>query len=183
VFFNLVGGSLTLLSIQLPWVVVNGSFPFSVQQDGLYAVALYWILAGATLSFVSRYGGLMTLVGMLAFAGEPYISSGYFRAGEGVLLAALGAFLTFAGTRWSIPRDLVKRREVIGGVLYTVGFLVILTIAVSWFVYDGILLVGDQLIVEAPLLLVGVFLTGVGLKLFLSPERRENSLSVLTTAA
>jgi hypothetical protein len=159
-------------------------YPVSLQSGGVYAVVLYWALAGAILSFLSRYGGAMTLVGIIAIVGEPYASFGSTGPGFGVLLALFGALFTFAGVRWSIPRFLMRRREIVGGVLYSVGFLIILTLIISSGLYGGFFSSGgSQLIASAPLLLVGVFLTGLGLKLFLSPERRERSLSVLTNTA
>ena len=184
VFFNLVGGSLTLLSLQLPWLTINGIFQVSVLPEGLYLVAFYWILAGAILSFLSRYGGLLTLFGIFAFAGEPYASYGFVRVGEGILLASGGMILTLTGASWSIPGTLLRRREIIGGVLYTVGFLIILTLVISSFVYGNFLTVldGEAFVVEMPLLLVGLFIIGIGLKLFLSRETRDRSLKAVSTS-
>ncbi len=116
----------------------------------------------------------MTLVGIIAFVGEPYASFGSARPGLGVLLAFFGAVFTFAGVRWSIPSEIFRGHEIVGGVLYSVGFLIILTLVISSFIYGGLSATGSsQLIVGAPLLLVGIFMTGLGLKLFLAPERRE----------
>lgn len=177
VFFNVLGGSLTLLSVQLPWMTINGTYPISVESSGIFAVMFYWALAGAILSFLSRYGGVMTFVGLIGFMGEPYISYRLASPGLGVLLAFAGAILTFAGVRWSIPRGIVRGREIIGGVLYSVGFLIILTLIVGSVVYGGLFSIGsNQLIVAAPLLGIGVFMTGLGLKLFLEPERKESVL-------
>ena len=177
IFFNILGGSLTLLSVQLPWMTIYGMYPISVQPDGLYAAAFYWALAGAILSFLSRYGGAMTFVGIITFVGEPYMSFGSAGPGFGVLLAFAGAIFTFAGVRWSIPRTLIKGKEMIGGLLYSVGFLIILTLIISSGLDRGVLSFGaSRPIVAAPLLLVGVFMTGLGLKLFLASERGESSL-------
>src|SRR6266705_159989 len=174
IFFNTLGGSLTLLSVQLPWMTINGTYPVSVESGGIFAVIFFWALAGAILSFLSRFGGAMTLVGLIGFMGEPYISYRLANPGLGVLLAFAGAILTFAGVRWSIPSEIVRRHEIVGGVLYSVGFLIILTVVVTSFVYGGLFSTGsDQLIVAAPLLLIGIFMTGLGLKLFLTPERRQ----------
>ena len=116
----------------------------------------------------------MTLVGLIGFMGEPYISYRLASPGLGVLLAFAGAILTFAGVRWSIPSGIFRGHEIVGGVLYSVGFLIILTLVISSFIYGGLSATGSgQLIVGAPLLLVGIFMTGLGLKLFLAPERRE----------
>ena len=174
IFFNILGGSLTLLSVQLPWMTINGTYPVSVESGGIFAVIFFWALAGAILSFLSRFGGAMTLVGLIGFMGEPYISYRLANPGLGVLLAFSGAILTFAGVRWSIPSGIFRGHEIVGGVLYSVGFLIILTVVVTSFVYGGLFSTGsDQLIVEAPLLLIGIFTTGLGLKLFLTPERRQ----------
>jgi hypothetical protein len=184
IFFNILGGSLTLLSVQLPWTTIYGIYPVSVQPYGVYSVALFWALAGAILSFLSRYGGAMTMVGILAFVGEPYVSFGSARPGLGILLAFLGAVFTFAGVRWAIPSSFMKRQEVVGGVLYSVGFLIILTLIISSGYYGGSLSSGaSQLMASAPLLLVGIFLTGLGLRLFLSPERRKHELGILASTA
>ncbi len=74
--------------------------------------------------------------------------------------------------------------EIVGGVLYSVGFLIILTLVISSGYYgDSISSGATELIASAPLLLVGIFMTGLGLKLFLSPERREHELGVLANTA
>ncbi len=183
VFFNFVGGSLTLLSLQLPWVVVNGVFLVSIQSGPLFPVAFYWILAGAILSFLSRFGGVMTLFGLVAFFGEPYASYGFIRVGEGVLLALAGAFLTLMGTRWAVPRLLIKGREIIGGILYSIGFLIILTIMVGVFVYGSLAIIATgEVVVQAPLVIVGMFMTVVGLRMFLSPERRDRAADLLSSS-
>jgi hypothetical protein len=90
------------------------------------------------------------------------------------LVAFAGAILTFAGVRWSIPSGIFRGREIVGGVVYSVGFLIILTLVVSSFLYGGLFSTGSsQMIVAAPLLVVGIFMTGLGLKIFLAPERSE----------
>lgn len=183
VFFHILGGSLTLLSVQLPWMVYGAS-AIGLQSNGFLAIALYWSLAGAVLSFLSRYGGIMTLVGILGFLGEPYVLAGSATAGLGVLVAVGGAIFTFAGVRWSLPQFLLKRREIAGGLLYTVGFLIVLTLIVGSGIPNGLIVSGTgQLVAMAPLLLVGAMMTAVGLKLFLSQDKRENSLSVLGNTA
>jgi hypothetical protein len=155
-------------------MTINGTYPISVESGGIFAVMFYWALAGAVLSFLSRFGGAMTFVSLIGFMGEPYISYRLANPGLGILLAFAGAILTFAGVRWSIPRGIVRGREIIGGVLYSVGFLIILTLVISSFIYGGLSATGaSQLIVAAPLLVVGIFMTGLGLKLFLATERTE----------
>ncbi len=176
VFFNLLGGSLTLLSVQLPWMVYGASV-FRLTSGGFLAIALYWSLAGAVLSFLSRYGGIMTFVGILGFLGEPFVLTGSATAGVGVLSAFGGAIFTFAGVRWSLPQFLLKRNEIAGGLLYTIGFLIVLTLIVASGIANGVVSSGiSQLVVSAPLLLVGALMTAIGLKLFLSSQTREDSI-------
>src|SRR5438034_9662233 len=116
----------------------------------------------------------MTLVGLIGFMGEPYMSYRLANPGLGVLLAFAGAILTFAGVRWSIPSGIFRGHEIVGGVLYSVGFLIILTVVITSFVYGGVSSTGsDQWVVAAPVLLIVIFMTGLGLKLFLTPQRRE----------
>jgi hypothetical protein len=162
----------------------NGIYSMTIQSNGFYAVAFYWALAGAILSFLSRFGGVMTFVGVIAFMEEPYTFFGSSRPGLGVLVALGGAIFAIVGLRWSIPRGIVKRREMLGGVLYTGGFLIVLTLVISSIAYGGPFSLGSsQLVVAAPLLLVGVLMTGLGLKMFLSPDRRGSSLKVIGSGA
>src|SRR5437667_7639356 len=152
----------------------NWTYPISVESVGIFVVMFYWALAGAILSILSRFGGAMTLVSLIGFMGEPYISYRLANPGLGVLLAFAGAILTFAGVRWSIPRGIFRGHELVGGVLSSVGFIIILTLVISSFIYGGLSATGSsQLIVGAPLLLVGILMTGLGLKFFLAPERSE----------
>lgn len=184
IFFNILGGSLTLLSVQIPWMTIYGTYSISFQSYGFYSGVLFWSLAGAILSFLSRYGGAMTLVGIVAFLGEPYATFNSATPGFRVLLAFFGAVFTFAGVRWAIPRSFMKRQEIVGGVLYSIGFLIILTLTSSSSFYGSLLSSGvSQLGASAPLLLVGIFMTGVGLKMFLSPEKREHALGVPASTA
>src|SRR3989442_10610543 len=177
VIYNIIGGSLTLLSLQLPWLTFNGVYAITLQPGGLYMIAFYWILSGAVLSFVSRYGGVLTLVGFLAFIATPYA---YFGSGPGLLLAFLGVLFTLAGARLSIPMYMVKGREIMGGILYSVGFLILLPLMVSMFVYGNFVSAFQkQLIVQLPLSLVGVFMTGLGLRMYLSQEKNQSPIERL----
>jgi hypothetical protein len=183
IFFNILGGSLTLLSVQLPWIFY-GTIPVLVRSDGFFSVVFYWLLAGAVLSYLSRFGGAMTLVGMLGFVGEPYSSFGPVRPDLGLLFALGGAFFTFLGVRWAVPPWLMRRRELIGGVLYSVGFLITLTLVLGAVPYGGLFYAGSsRLLVSAPLLIVGVLMTGLGLKLFLSRVDRGEAFGRLESVA
>jgi hypothetical protein len=182
IFFNIAGGSLTLLSVQLPWITLYGMYPVQIQAGGFYAATFYWALAGALVSFISRYGGVMTLVGMLSLGARPYELGGSVQPASGILLAIFGAVVTFAGVRWSIPRALMRGREIVGGALYSVGFLTILVLVIDSILQGGLPSIQRQLVIELPLLIVGALVTGLGLRLFLSPEKTETSLRALNTA-
>src|SRR2546430_15352617 len=107
----------------------------------------------------------------------PYV---YFGSGPGLLLAFVGALFTFAGARSSIPFYVVKGREIMGGILYSVGFLILLTLTVSMFVYGNFISTFQkQLIVQLPLSLVGVFMTGLGLRMYLFQEKKQSPLEHL----
>jgi hypothetical protein len=68
----------------------------------------------------------------------------------------------------------------VGGLVYSVGFLIVLTLVISTYLYSGFLAPSEgQLVVEVPLFLVGLFMTGIGLRMFLSREREDNTLQVL----
>ena len=96
------------------------------------------------------------------------------------MLAIAGGTLSFAGARWAIPRTLIKGREMVGGLVYSVGFLIVLTLVISTYLYSGFLVPSEgQLVMEVPLFLVGLFMTGIGLRMFLSREREDNTLQVL----
>src|SRR5205807_9040201 len=96
-FFNILGGSLTLLSVQLPWMTINGTYPISVESGGIFAVMFYWAPAGAILSLRSRFGGAMTPAGLIRLLGEPYISSRLANPGLGVLPTFAGGLCTLGG--------------------------------------------------------------------------------------
>src|SRR5260370_21268912 len=62
---NLAGGSLTLLSTLLPWIIVGPDLQFLFLSSGSAWVALVLVLVGGFVSIRSRYGGLMTTLGLV----------------------------------------------------------------------------------------------------------------------
>ena len=67
-----------------------------------------------------------------------------------------------------------------GGILYSIGFLILLTLTVSMFVYGNFVSAFQkQLIVQLPLVLVGVFMTGLGLRMYLSQEKNQSPIERL----
>ncbi len=124
----------------------------------------------------------MTLIGILSLGAEPYALAGSVQPASGILLAVAGAIVTFAGLSWSIPKGVIRGREVLGGVFYSVGFLTILVLVIDSIFRGNLSATEGRLLIEIPLLLVGALLTGLGLKLFLLPEKRDASLKVLGSA-
>ncbi len=108
---NLVGGLITMASLALPWAVIGGSTTVSVFQPNSFVWFVPWmILAGGIASMVSRYGGLVTIAALVAYAVSPPI---YFVStvgsattgayGIGFWLAVVGAGSSIIGTSWSLP--------------------------------------------------------------------------------
>ena len=152
-------------------MTIGGAYSISIHSNGVYAVVFYWALAGAILSFLSRYGGILTLVGFVPFFAGPYVSYSSVSPALGVLIAFAGAVLTLTGVRWSIPRGIMRAREVLGGILYSIGFLIMLSLLVTSFLYGSAFSM-DLVFEAAPLLIVAILMTGLGLKLFLTDEKR-----------
>ena len=133
---NLAGGSLTLLSTLLPWIIVGPDLQFLFLSSGSAWVALVLVLVGGFVSIRSRYSGLMTTLGLVTYLlFGPFPMSSFFPAewsfGPGFWLAWLGAPITLLGLssnsntlslelprpiRWLIP-PLGTLLAVLGGVL------------------------------------------------------------------
>jgi hypothetical protein len=99
---NLAGGSLTLLSTLLPWIIAGQDLQFLVLSSGSAWMALAFVLVGGLVSLRSRYGGLITTLGLVAYLlFGPIPRSSFFPAeysfGPGFWLAWLGAPITLLG--------------------------------------------------------------------------------------
>ncbi len=101
---NLAGGSLTLLSTLLPWMIVDPNLQFLFLSSGSAWVALVLVLVGGFVSIRSRYGGLMTTLGLvtyLLFGAFQGPRSSFFPVeysfGPGFWLAWLGAPISLLG--------------------------------------------------------------------------------------
>ena len=108
---NLAGGLITMASLALPWAVIGGSTTVSVFQPNSFVWFVPWmVLAGGVASMVSRYGGLVTIAALAAYAFSPPI---YFVStvgsattgayGIGFWLAVVGAGSSIIGTSWTLP--------------------------------------------------------------------------------
>ena len=68
---------------------------------------------------------------------KPYWSFGFVTIREGILLAITGGILSFTGTKCAIPGAMLKGREMLGGLVYSVGLLIVLTLVITWNPFDG----------------------------------------------
>jgi len=107
---NLTGGLLTLGSLDIPWFIIGGNAVSMFQPNGFVWFVPWMILAGGLTSMVSRYGGLLTVTGLIAYGVSPPIfflstvGAGTTSAfGIGFRLAWAGSGLSIAGTSWSLP--------------------------------------------------------------------------------
>ena len=103
---NLFGGSVTLLSAILPWTLVNG-YPlyFAEQYYGVVIpIGIPLIIAGGFVSLVSRVGGLMTAIGIVAYMGTVFSCPlrCVVTEGPGMFLAIVGGGLSLAGKTWNL---------------------------------------------------------------------------------
>ncbi len=177
--FNLLGGSLTLLSLALPWGMVDGRYPLSVfDSGGLFPWAVPWLLAGGLFSYLSGYGAWLTFVGSLIFRVAPFYLPWpmTWSYGPGSWLVLAGAGASLLGSRWSV-QSIPRGHEVVGALLYAVGFVVVATLVLASRFASGY--VGPTglgwVIVESPLIIVGFLLLGVGVKVLFGWNREERA--------
>jgi len=129
---NIIGGSLVILSIELPWASVAGS-PLSIMDSGgSYPWAVPWLIAGGAISLICSLGGFISLFGTLTFLSQPYGFVGIrWTPGIGLWLSIVGSLISLGGSTWTISQLNGKIREVVGGVLWSAGFVIIATILIS----------------------------------------------------
>ncbi len=99
---NIAGGSLTLLSTLLPWMIEAQRVQFLFASSASAWVALILVGVGGLVSLRSRYGGLITTVGLLTYAslGRPSRFSIFpveYSFGPGFWLARIGAPISLLG--------------------------------------------------------------------------------------
>ena len=100
---NLTGGSLTLLSVLFPWLILNQNLQFLFLSPAAAWMVFPLVLVGGLVSFRSRYGGLLTTLGVVTYLSLgpfPRFSGFYppeYIFGPGFWLAWLGAPITLLG--------------------------------------------------------------------------------------
>lgn len=179
-FLNILGGSLTLLSLIAPWGQINGAMLPLQYSGGSLAWAVPWIFAGGALSLLTSYGGLMTFLGILVFAASPYSYFGVFwTLSVGFYLALSGALTSILGSSWTMPQLTGRIREIAGGLMWAAGFVLIVTLVLSSQSTNAIIPPIDRggLIVGFPLVCVGTLLAIVGVRMIFYPAKAEDITS------
>ncbi len=179
-FLNLVGGTLTLISLTLPWGEVNG-MPLPLQYSGgYYAWSIPWIFAGGALSLLTSYGSILSILGMLIFASSPYNYYGQaWTPNLGFYFALTGLLMSMIGSTWTIPSLTGKIREIAGGLLWSTGFVLIATLVLTSMSPNGFIppVANGGLIISFPLICVGTLLAVLGMRMIFYPTK--NNLSQL----
>ena len=106
---------MTLASLALSWRVLNG-IPVTVFEvwgfgPGLASIIPFVVLFGALLSILSRFGGVASIVGALAYAVDLPAEFGlgsntapvYSSFGVGYWIVWIGAIISLTGRSWNLP--------------------------------------------------------------------------------
>jgi hypothetical protein len=158
---NLAGGGLTLLSTLLPWIIVGPDLHFLFLSSGSAWVVLALVLVGGLDSLRSRYGGLITTLGLITYLlSGPFPRPSFFPAeyslGPGFWLACLGAPITLLGLSSTSDTLSLEPPRLIRWLIPPLGTLLAML---------GAVLLYSELIVLAPIQisvsLVALTITGV----------------------
>ncbi len=169
--FNLFGGSLTLVSLSLPWFVARGTYAVSIFHPSSLAWFAPWlVLLGGGLSFLSRYGALFTTLGFVAYEASPptiFLSTTGSLApsllGSGFWLAWVGTIVALFGDSWNLDVARIELANAIKWGLPPYG--IVLMLFGGFTSYSGVL-GGLSLMEVAPglaVLATGVVITLLGL--------------------
>ena len=84
-----------------------------------------------------RLGGILTFTGLLADGGETLLVVRICDDSRRHLARYCGGLLSFTGSKRAIPGARLKGREMLGGLVYSVGLLIVLTLVITWNPFDG----------------------------------------------
>lgn len=134
---NRVGGVLTLASVLFSWLIVSqdqGVSVFCCPFD-VVAVVPWFVIAGGALSFASRYGGVVTTVGIATYGTFPpaphFLHSlipynfgpGFWLAWAGAMISLLGSSSNFRTLTARLPMPLRVAIPPFGTLLVVFGGL------------------------------------------------------------
>lgn len=171
--FSVTGWALIEASMILPWMTYNGVLSLSIFDLDAGKWFVPWLVAlGGILALISRYGGTLTLAGLLVYATSPSINfcectiNSMF--GPGFWFALIGTLVSFGGLSWNIPAQWIEERKGIGAFLFSIGITALAPgafLSINGFIAN---LAMEETIPAIILLTSGLLMTTIGLGLFLS---------------
>ncbi len=175
---NIIGGSLVILSLELPWAIVAGT-PLSIMDSsGATTWAAPWLLAGGAVSLICSLGGFISLFGTLTFLSLPYGLVGTpWTPGIGLWLSIIGSLISLGGSSWTISQLNGRIREIVGGVLWSAGFVIIATILISASSSNAPVSSPAGMIANFPLVGVASLLAIAGLRMVFRPSPSSRTVS------
>ena len=168
---NLLGGSLPLASLFLPYLFL-GSYPwYPLGSDAVSQGVPQLIVVGSILTFFSRFGVLVTIVGLWDGSSVVIpcpIFGCSLTLGPGYWLGLTGAAMSLLGHSWiAVPKS-VEGRKLLGSIMLPVGLIVaILGVLLP---YDWFNEFGPTSIRSLAFVFTGFLLSGAGLNLFFRLE-------------
>jgi hypothetical protein len=169
---NLLGGSLPLASLFLPYSFLGGDPWYPLGPGPISWGVPQLILLGCLLTFFSRFGGIVIVAGLSAWSSTPIFCQANgcppYVLGPGYWLAWAGAIISLLGRSWiALPKS-VEGRKLLGSITFPVGL--ILTILGFPLLYAGFDSFGPNLVLTSVLIVAGFVLSGAGLNLYFRPE-------------
>ena len=169
---NLLGGSLPLASLFLPYSFLGG-YPWYPLGSGPVSWGVpQLILVGCILTLFSRFGSIVTVAGLSAWSSTPLFCTANgcppYVFGPGYWLAWAGAIVSLLGRSWiALPKS-VESRKLLGSITFPVGL--ILAIMGVLLLYAGFDQFGPALVLGSVLVVAGFTLSGAGLNLYFRLE-------------
>jgi hypothetical protein len=175
VLANLLGAILPLASLFLPYSFLGGDPWYPLGPGAISSGVPQLIMLGCLLTFFSRFGGIVTVAGLLDWSSTrpiffcsangcpPYIlGPGYWLAWAGALVSLLGR--SFVVT---LPRS-VEGRKLLGSIMFPVGLIVAISgVLLPFASYTNF---GPEVVLSPVFFVTGFLLSGVGLNLFFRLE-------------
>ena len=169
---NLLGGSLPLASLFLPYSFLGGEAWYPLGPGPISWGVPQLILLGCVLTFFSRFGGIVTLAGLLDWSSTPIFCGATgcpsYVFGPGYWLAWSGVIVSLLGRSWiALPKS-DEGRKLLGSVTFPVG-LVFAVLGVL-LLYAGFDNFGPALVLSSVLIVAGFLLSRAGLSLYFKLE-------------